>query len=589
MGGRDSRPRPFLLVTLTCCWLALLVTSCGLEPATTPRGSDAWSNGQMVGRASLNNQLGFQLDEWGNGFLAWVDTDRALHLARLDQEAAIVLNRPLELQTDRPTRPQLLLDSAGTLHLSWIDREAAGSQLFYASVSAAGDVVQERVAISPAEVRAAHHVMMLDPAGETIEFFWSDNVVSRPGIYHATLDWSGAVVSPAQLIIEDGLLPAAQVDRHGYLHLAWRIQPSEERTEFYYAIYDPQRGTLGRQLLVTEPIAQMALLGGPTAGVSFDGPWIGLDQTHVYLAWTLEVREGGDVQDLTFYQAFRPPELPVRDPAEPFSYPDIAISAETVHIQGVDPSLTGHLAFLPGQPAEQTISCFTLVAGQGQVETLQIAVVELAPRMVTGQQVVTASRGASVRPSIAMDGQGHLYVAWIDTAGFEQYQVLYAGNAPQVKKVLNRITTYDVVDRVLGVFMTGLSSMIFLPVVVLWMIAPLGYLVLYSMVRSNVDFSQPAGQRTVLIAVGLQLVSKLLLVPSLLDRFPWALLLPSNLGTLFGHWIVPILLSGIAVWPAWLIARRRGSESLLAPYLIFALIDAFLMLIVYVVVPFATV
>jgi hypothetical protein len=396
------------------------------------------------------------------------------------------------------------------------------------------------------------------------------------------------MVSSPALIIENGLLPSAQIDRDGYVHLAWRIQARNERTEFYYAVYDPQRRTLGREFLITEPIAQMAMLGGPTAGVSFDGPWLGLDQTHVYLAWTLEVRERGALQDYTFYQAFRPPDLPVRDLAEPFSYPHIVVTAETVQIQGVDPTLTGQPAFLAGQPAEQTVSCFTQVAGRSNLETLQVAVVALAPRLVEGQEIVTASRGASVRPSIAMDSQGHLYVAWIDTAGFERYQVLYSSNAPQVKEVLNRITTYDVVDRILGGLMSAVSAVFFIPVTLLWMILPVGYLIVRSMARSDIDFAQLAGRRVVLIAMGLQLLSKLFLAPSLLDRFPWAPLLPSTLGAVLGRWIVPTALAGIAAWLAWLIGRRTKSDSIFVPYFVFAAIDAALMLIIYVVVPLTT-
>jgi hypothetical protein len=539
----------------------------------------------MVGAASLNNPVAFQLDEWGNGFLAWVDTDRALRLAHLDEQATIVFDKALDLPTNRPSRPQLLLDPTGALHLSWLDREVSGSQVYYATLTADGDVVGERIAISPGEIRASYNTMVLDPVDETIEFFWSDNVPSRPGIYHAAIDWSGTSVSPPELLIADGLLPSAQVDRDGYLHLAWRIQSESERTEFYYAVYDPQRRALGREFLVTEPIAQMGMLGGPTAGVSFDGPWLGLDQTHVYLAWTLEVRERGAVQDFTFYQAFRPPELPVRDLAEPFTYPHIVITAETVQIQGVDPTLTGHPTFLVGQPPEQYLTCFTQVAGRGNQETLQIAVVQLGPRLVEGQQLVTASRGASVRPSVAVDDQGHLYVAWIDTAGFERYQVLYASDAPQVKEVLNRITTYDVVDRILSGAMTTLSAVIFLPVTLLWMILPVGYLAIYTMTRSTIEFSQEPGRRAVLIAMGLQLLGTLLFAPGLLARFPWGPLLPPTLGTILGRWIAPALLAGIAAGLAWLLARRTKGESIFVPYFIFAAVDVFLMLIVYVVVP----
>jgi hypothetical protein len=585
MDPRNGSLQKTFLTLFALSLLALLATSCSLAPSTTPRASDSWSNGRMVGVASLNNQVALQVDEWGNGFLVWVDTDQALRLARLDDQATVVLDEALDLPAEQPSWPRLLLDPNGELHLSWLDHQATGSQVFYATLTADGGVVGEPSAISTGETRAAHYVMILDPVGETIEFLWSDNVPARPGIYHAAIDWSGTVVSPAELMIANGLLPSAQVDRDGYLHLAWRVESAIDQTEFHYAVYDPQRRALGPESLVIEPVAQMALLGGPTVGASFDGPWLGLDQTHVYLAWTLDMHERGTVQDFTFYQAFRPPELARRDLSEPFTYLDLAIAAETVHIQGVDPGHTAHPDFLPGQPPKQYASCFTQVSGRQNLETLQIAVVELGPRLVEGQQVVTGSHGASLRPSIATDGQGNLYVAWIDTAGFEQYQVLYASNSPQVKEVLNRITTYDVVDRIMSGVMTGLSSLIFVPVTFLWMILPLGYLVIYTMARSNVEFSEQAGRRTVLIAMALGLLSKLFFTPGLLDRFPFGPLLPPGLGSLLGRWIVPMVLTGVAAWIGWVVGRRSVNQSLFLPYLTFAVTDVVLMLIVYVMVP----
>jgi hypothetical protein len=224
------------------------------------------------------------------------------------------------------------MDPTGQMHLTWLDKRERGLQLFYARLSTTGDVIQDATALSPPEWRAAHSSMVLDPVGQTVEVFWSDNAYSRPGCYHAALDWSGEVVVPAEMLIQDGILPVAQVDRQGFVHMAWRVESEAERPRFHYAVYDPQRRALGSDIVASEPLVQMGLLGGPTAGATFDGPWLGLDERSVYLVWVLEVRERGDVKDFTFYQAFPQPTLSPRDVADTFDYPLPEVTGRAVYV-----------------------------------------------------------------------------------------------------------------------------------------------------------------------------------------------------------------------------------------------------------------
>lgn len=563
--------------------LALVATGCGLTPTHTPRASDQWSNGKLLGTAILNNQVALQVDEAGNSFMVWVGPEHELNFARLNERAEVVVQAPLDLRINSPMKPQLLMDTTGQLHLTWLDRQELTMQLFYARLSADGEVIQEATVLSPPGRRVTHSSMVLDPAGQTVELFWSDNVYIRPGCYHAALNWSGAVVVPAEMLIPDGLLPAAQVDRQGFVHLAWRVEVEAEKPKFHYAVYDPQRRALGPDILAPEPLIQMSLLGRPTAGAAFDGPWLGLDESSVYLAWVLEVRERGEVIDFTFYQAFPQPALSQRDVTETFDYSPPQVTGQPVHVQGVDPSLTGQPRFLGGQPAHQVLACFTQVSGPGNVETLQIAAIDVGAEQIEGQEIVNASRGASVQPNVAIDGQGNLDLVWIDTAGFQRYHVVYASTSPQAKETLNRITTYEVVDKVLGAVMSFFTALFFIPIALNWVLAALGWLILFALTTRESEISDPHGRRALGVAMLLQLGAKIVFFPDLLSRSPLISLLSPLLGLILGRWILPLLLAAISAGLVWAYLKRAHSQSIFVAYFIYAAVDSLLTLVIYVV------
>jgi len=582
MQGKKTWLRLRLASAVGLILLALVSTGCGLTRTTTPSASDQWSKGKLLGTAILKNRVALQVDEAGNSFMVWVGPEHELLFARLNEHAEVVVQAPLDLHTTSPMKPQLLMDTTGQLHLTWLDKQELTMQLFYARLSADGEVLQEATVLSPPERRVTHSAMVLDPAGQTIELFWSDNVYIRPGCYHAALDWSGAVVAPAEMLISRGLLPAAQIDRQGFVHLAWRVEPEAEKPEFYYAVYDPQRRAMGSYTVAGEPLVQMGLLGGPTAGASFDGPWLGLDESSVYLAWVLEVRERTDVRDFTFYQAFPQPALSQRDVAEKFDYSPPRVTSEPVYVRGVDPSLTGQPQFLSGQPARQVLACFTQAPAPGNTETLQIVTVDVGAEQVEGQEIVNASRGASVQPSVAIDSQGNLHLAWLDTAGFQSYHVVYASTSPQAKETLNRVTTYEVVDRILGAVMSFFTAIFFVPIVLNWVIIPFGWLILFALTTRESEISDPHGRRALGVAMILQLGIKIFLLSDLLSRSPLVSTLSPLLGLILGRWVVPVLLAALSAGAVWAYLKRGRGQSVFVAYFIYAAVDSLLTLIIYV-------
>jgi len=577
-----------LFLTVGLSLLVLAIAGCGLTPQHAPRASNQWSNGKLVGTTLLNNQVAFQIDDAGHSFMVWVGLEHELHFAHLDERAKVVVEKPLDLRTHSPQKPQLLLDPSGGLHLTWLDREEENPQLFYARLSTDGQVIQGATVLSLPEQRVAHSSMALDPVGRTIQVFWSDNSVTRPGCYHAALDGSGAIAVAAETLIADGMWPVAQADRQGFIHLAWRVEGDldrEEKTRFRYAVYDPQRRALGPDIVAGEPLALASMFGGAVTNAKFSGPWLGLDERSVYLAWMLEVRERGEYVAFTFYRAFPQPVLAQRGSAGSFDYPLPEVTGEAVHVRGVDPTMTGHPQFLAGQPARQVLSCFTLVQGPGNLETLQIAVMDAQPGQVAGQEIVSASRGASLRPNVAITPDGYLHLVWIDTSGFERYQVVYASTSPQAKAALNRITAYEVVDRILSTAMSAVSALFFIPMVLGWMFVPVLWLIIFTWTTHESEVSDPHGPIGLGVAMLLQLAVKLFLFPSLLTRLSFPPLFSPLLSDLLGRWILPLLLAALSAGVVWAYRKRTRNQSILMAYLIYAVADSLLTLIIYVTLP----
>jgi hypothetical protein len=569
-GRARARARYIVLCTLIPVLVAgLLLTGCDAGVETTRRLSDAWSKGLPLGVASLNNQVALQVAAGGGIHTVWVGEERELHYLQLDGQAAVVVDRVLDLAVDRPQQPRLALDADGQLHLTWLDRRERGLQLFYARFSADGQVLQGATALSEPGQRAAYSVLVLDPEGRTVEVFWSDNVPARPGFYHAALDWSGVLLVPAELLIAGGLWPAAQVDRQGLVHLAWQERTADETVEFRYAAYDPQRRQLGPDTLVSEPIARASLLGAPTAGGQFTGPWLGLDEGRVYLAWSLEVRVRGQLSSFVFYQPFALPD-PAGSPPQ--------ISEGAVRVVVADPQITGDPAFLPGQPAQQVLACYTQATGPGEQVMLQSAVVHLVDGRIAGSEIVSATPGASLRPAVGIDGQGNLALVWIDTAGFSRYQVIYAGTAAPVQEVLNRITVAEVLGQVFNVGLSAVSLLALLPLIFLWALPSFLVLVIYYMASHEGELDSRRTVGVLAVAIAAQTAVQV-----------WTLAggsggaLRGLLATLPGlaGWLIPLLISGLAVGIMLLFIRWRDNRSLFVVYAVYAGANALLFSLVY--------
>jgi hypothetical protein len=209
----------------------------------------------------------------------------------------------------------------------------------------------------------------------------------------------------------------------------------------------------------------------------------------------------------------------------------------------------------------------------------------LQAEQIGGQEIVSGSKAASLQPNVAVDPRGDLHLAWIDTAGFSRYQVVYASNSSPAREALNRITTYEVVDRILSTVLSVFSALFFVPIVLSWVMVPIGWLFVFAVAKGEADISTRHGRRALWLAMFLQLGVKIFFFPTLLDQPLFTSMLSPSLSLLLGRWILPLLLAALSAGLAWIYMKRARSKSIFVAYLIYAVVDSMLTLVIYVTLP----
>ncbi|MGD8625250.1 MAG: hypothetical protein PVJ34_11975, partial [Anaerolineae bacterium] len=550
-----------LIVIAVLIGAGLLLTGCGTSLARTPRMSEVWSKGLPLGMASLNNRVALTVSQTGQVYAVWVDLERDLRFVYLNERASVQEDLALDLDVTRPHQPQMVLDAGGQLHLAWLDRQGEDRLVFYARFRPDGLVLQGATVLSSPDARASRLALALDPVSQGVHAFWSDNVPSRPGIYHAAWDRSGTVITAHELLVADGLDPAVQADDQGFVHFAWRTEREGERVKFHYAVYDPQSRALGPILEVGEPVAEASLIGGPTAAASFDGPHMGLDENLVYLAWTMEVRERGQLSAFTFYQTIAQPALS-RSEGDLFDYLLPEEISDPIHVRGRDPSLTGDPRFVAGYQPAQVLACYTQAQGPRNLEMLQSATVRLPAGQVGDLEVASATTGASLKPVVAGDGQGYLHLVWIDTAGFDRYRVLYASTAPQVHEVLDPATVGEVLSQTLELGFGALTLIGFLPLYLMWAVPAFLVILVFYLATHEADLDQRRAAIALWVTILIHAIVKVMTASGALQRLSSGLLLTTPGLVLVVSWVGPLLISGLAVLVMRLYVRRTGTQSI---------------------------
>jgi hypothetical protein len=223
-----------------------------------------------------------------------------------------------------------------------------------------------------------------------------------------------------------------------------------------------------------------------------------------------------------------------------------------------------------GPQTELLLALSESVPDSAGVVRSQIAAMSLGQRV--REDVVTASSQASLEPTLAVDSHSRLHLAWLESAGFRQYQVVYASTAPRVIENYNALTLLDVVD---GMFSSvfQLSTLLVTLVVTLmkWVTVPFLVLLGYHLVTSEETLDTVRSRVAVVAVLAVQVALTFVLPPTIGKDILWSSL----------RWTVPSV-SAVATGLLTLsFVRRRQGTHLFGVFFLFAAMNSVLQMVVF--------
>ena len=593
-------------------------------PLRTPRASEEWSRGRLLGVTPVNIRVDLQAAPDGGVFLSWVDLDDRLRVVRVGARGQVVADRAPASGAHVPREPHLLVGPEGEIHLIWRETGERRSLLTYARLDSAASVQVGPFPLSLAGDEAQSPHLAFNRQGG-VEVFWT----GQAGIYWATLSAEGEMQGEPVLLVKDGGDVSVQMDHEGIFHLAWLQEIDQNVEVVYYASLNPEHKDLSQPEEMTRLFLRV--------GQSVESLVIGLDTDIGYILWAIQ-----DMKYVTSsaQYAFFPLEIPrqkkVRDLqldaggnplslwAAPGQYEKLLVAlAETVMTPD-GPGLQIGVITLRGEQSSgdyvwaavgTRLSTDSRLAGlrlgdsadhgrpvtgvpwwyrdqgEGHIRWVQIAspialhvyannpqlAIRYSPFVQSDwpedQVVVTASGSPSLKPSLAVDAQDNLHLSWLETGGFGAYRVAYASTTSEVKQAYNRLTVWDVTDRVMGMAMQFFLAVGLTPVLAIyWSLFPLMWLLLYLLFTGHESLTVSGARVAFGVSVLLEVISTYLVYPHRSRMSPVL------------QWTVPLATAAVALLLALLYLRKRDEKPLFGAFFVFAIANGLLQVMCFVLV-----
>lgn len=561
----------------------LLLSACLARSDRTDKPAPDWSRALYLGGASARQPVALQVDTRGHVHVAWID--EMVRYAHLDEQAHVVYNDALELDLPSLSSPQIVIDGQNQVHLGWMSRRAGQQQLYHALITPDGSA-QDVSMVSPEGADVGDFAMYLSPAGE-IRLLWTG---TTPGGEQGMVD-TGLQESTAEILVSGAIDPFVAVDPTGTVHVSWLQSTGLHARKLYYATLGqdtagsrltPQDG----QLLVTFEIVE---------GTVYYPPVIGVDDEHVYVLWSEQGMGGGlaPTSAFTRYISFlhgqpkttnpRPILLPSDSRPEYQTYSSpfglAHLSLLPLAQAGYNTDFVNAPATIAGRQAELPVALTIKVESQSE-SRIQVATAVFRDGEMVGYQLAGKTEAASLIPSLATDTGANLHLAWIDTAGFGQYDVYYASLAPAARTWLDRTTSDDVMHKAADILFGVLSGVGLLPIAGIWTFPAMLWVVIFFIASGQEEMNRRPTQIGFVIAVVLYAAAKMLLLPGLFAGTPFLDQIPQHLVTLVGI-AIPVLILLIALAVVYWYARRSDRPTIFRTFLLFALVDVALTLVLY--------
>ena len=579
-----------VVLALILLLTTIILSGCNVSTDRSPQVSPDWSRGLRLGHGYLNQPVAVAADEAQKVHLAWcgwgADGASKLHYAEINRQARVSTDRDLDIPVSHPRRPQLLFDDGGKLHLAWIARAGEDDSLFHAVIGSGGEVAVGPQRLSPSDQEVNRFQLYRDAAGR-VAVVWANIAEAKPGIYQLTIDESGKPLEQAILVAPGGHTPTAQVDNTGTLHLTWLKEVTFDLADLYYAAFPHSQVTSTPGVKLTQlTVAQGLVLAGPK---------LGLDDTNVYVFWSLE-RRGGGLQGPgaeAWYLNF-PLGHPAESKLQQIDLPTTSQPSYTAHQGSYSYTSLRHLApqqiiygsdfvympaVVPGQRAELPVIFSVMISTRTKARPQPVMAV-FAGGEIKGYQLVALTDSASTQPNIVADNDANLHATWADLAGAWEFQVYYATTAPTAAAWLNRTSAEDVLIGTFGLIWGVLSGIGLIPVAGVWILPALIWVAIYYALTGEDDLSLRKPKIGLAIAALVYLAAKLILLPSFLLYVPGLEQVTEPFSSLL-ILSVPLLILGIALGAVYVYRRRAERATLFPAFFVFILTDVALTLIVY--------
>ncbi|MGD1993612.1 MAG: hypothetical protein PVI59_10490 [Anaerolineae bacterium] len=574
MGKRLTR---IALGVLALILLGLLAWGYNYVSPTVPRASKEWSKGHIVGRTTISQPVAIEPDPRGGVIMVWSELGNRLKVIKLDENGGTALDYVVQVGAWNARDPQLELGENGRLHLLWRERGEPNATVRYLLIERDGTpVVGPRVLSDPDRWVADPPQLVSDAVGN-LHAIWAD----EDGIHWMAMGTDGDVLRGPTLVALGGRSPSAQIDDVGRLHLAWQEDLDRNNRGIYYLAFDPSVGEIG------EP-EEMAQIFRRT-GQFVEGPAFGMDGEIGYVLWTVQDRR--DVVSEAQY-AFFPLELPRQKRTQPLRFREGVNPSGVFPLPGQHTPLLVALSEETGTGLEVAVQIAVLIVAEDQTpefETWGVASLLsgrralLAPpagagatalqqdqRAGAAEHLVTASRLPSIRPAIAADAHSDLHLAWLEPGGFDQYRIVYASTAEAVQENYNAFSLWDVVNPIFsGVFRLSLIVLAAGPMMVLWILLPLGELLVFHIITGEEELRTRGAKIALAVAILLEIILTMALPPLQMDLAPLLR---------WGIPVVSILLAGLAAWRA---LRRAWDSPLFEVFFVFTGVNTLLQMALY--------
>jgi hypothetical protein len=536
----------------------------------TPRASEAWSRGRMIGHTPVKQPVTLQPAPGGGVFLIWPNLDGQLELAHIGADGDVRLDRVLPVAAHRARNPQLAVGPEGRLHLLWREQSGSRTGVHYAILEADGSPASRSQALSDPASRVRGAPRLAQDAQGRFHAMWVDDA----GVQWTMLDGQGHTLAGPALLVSDGHSLQVRTDDAGRLHLAWQQEPRTDVREVYYTTLDPDAGKLNGP----QEVAQIVL----NERLQLEDVAFGIGHDTGYVLWS-EYDEGFD-RYLFGYASF------------PLSAPDQAYT-DLYHLKlGDGPTaislpdgphtplpvvLSERIIDLGDQPeptSGRELAHYVIknegVEASGLELRLQITRITLGEGTDHAvEQVITASPQASMKPVLAIDDSAHHHLAWLETGGFGQYRLIYASTAPEVLESYNALTAWDIVNVVFSkLFRLSLVVVAAVLAFITWAIIPLLGLAGYHLVTSDETLSKVRSQVALVTVLAVEVALTLALPPRIAS-------VETGIPAL--RWGIPSVAAIVATAVTASVVRRREDVHLFAAFFLFTALNNLLQMALY--------